>query len=51
MTDKKLEAFEGTRIAGAIASAALDEVAKVIKPGIKTNDINYYVKEIIDQAC
>ena len=35
MTDKMLEAFDGTRKAGAIASGALDEVAKIIKPGVK----------------
>ena len=31
MNDKMLEAFDATRKAGAIASAALDEVAKIIK--------------------
>ena len=40
MTDKILEAFDGTRKAGAIASGALDEVAKIIRPGIKTKDID-----------
>tara|TARA_A100001011_G_C14250815_1_gene817754 strand:- start:617 stop:1393 length:777 start_codon:yes stop_codon:yes gene_type:complete len=50
MTDKKIEAFEGTRIAGAIASAALDEVAKVIKPGIKTDDIDKLCFEFINDS-
>ena len=40
MTDKILEAFDGTRKAGAIAAGALDEVAKIIRPGIKTKDID-----------
>ena len=35
-----IEAFDGTRKAGAIASGALDEVAKIIKPGIKTDQID-----------
>ena len=35
MKDKILEAFEGTRKAGAIASGALDQVAKIVKPGIR----------------
>ena len=34
------EAFEKTRIAGSIASGALDEVAKIIKPGISTDQID-----------
>ena len=40
MKDKILEAFEGTRKAGSIAAAALDEVSKIIKPGIKTEQID-----------
>ena len=48
MTDKMLEAFEGTRKAGAIASGALDEVAKIIKPGIKTDDIDKLCFEFIN---
>ena len=43
-----LEAFEGTRKAGAIASGALDEVAKIIKPGIKTDDIDKLCFEFIN---
>ena len=34
MTDKMLEALMVQEKAGAIASGALDEVAKIIKPGI-----------------
>ena len=36
MTGKNIEAFEGTRKAGSIAASALDEVSKIIKPGITT---------------
>jgi len=48
MTDKILEAFEGTRKAGAVASGALDEVAKIIKPGIKTDQIDKLCFEFIN---
>ena len=34
------EAFEKTKIAGSIASSALDEVNKIIKPGICTDQID-----------
>ena len=34
------EAFEKTRIAGSIAAGALDEVAKIVKPGTKTKEID-----------
>ena len=34
------EAFQGTRKAGSIAAEALDEVAKIIKPGISTGKID-----------
>ena len=37
------EAFEKTKLAGVIAAGALDEVAKIAKPGVKTN--------IIDKLC
>ena len=37
------EAFEKTRIAGNIAAGALDEVSKIIEPGISTN--------LIDKTC
>ena len=34
------EAFEKTRIAGIIAAGALDEVAKIAKPGTRTDEID-----------
>ena len=40
MNEDYKEAFEKTRVAGSIAAGALDEVAKIIKPGIKTNKID-----------
>ena len=42
------EAFEGTRAAGIIAAGALDEVAKIIKPGITTNEIDSLCYEFIN---
>ena len=33
MNKKFIEAFEKTRVAGSIAAGALDEVAKIVKPG------------------
>ena len=43
-----IEAFDGTRKAGAIASGALDEVARLIKPGIKTDEIDKLCFEFIN---
>ena len=40
MSEDIQEAFNKTRIAGAIAAGALDVVAKAIKPGITTNQID-----------
>ncbi len=40
MNENYKEAFEKTRIAGSIASGALDEVKKIIKPGISTEKID-----------
>jgi|TARA_B110000444_G_scaffold255527_1_gene290078 methionyl aminopeptidase len=48
MIDDTQQAFEGTRTAGKIASAALDEVAKIIKPGITTNEIDNLCYEFIN---
>ena len=48
MTDKMIEAFDGTRKAGAIASGALDEVTKIIKPVIKTDEIDKLCFEFIN---
>ena len=40
MNDNYKEAFEKTRLAGIIAAGVLDEVAKVAKPGIRTDKID-----------
>jgi len=42
------EAFEKTRIAGSIAAGALDEVTKIIKPGISTEQIDKICYEFIN---
>ena len=42
------EAFEKTRIAGSIAAGALDEVSKIVKPGISTNEIDKTCYEYIN---
>ena len=42
------ESFEKTRIAGSIAAGALDEVAKIVKPGITTEEINSKCYEFIN---
>lgn len=42
------EAFEGTRAAGVIAAGALDEVAKIIKPGITTSEIDNLCYQFIN---
>ena len=42
MNDKILEAFAGTRKAGAIAAETLDELVKIIQPGITTNEIDKF---------
>ncbi len=46
--EKIQEAFEKTRIAGSIASEALDEVSKIIKPGITTEKIDDLCYEFIN---
>ncbi|MDA8822503.1 type I methionyl aminopeptidase [Candidatus Pelagibacter bacterium] len=48
MTIDFKESFEKSRIAGSIASRALDEVAKIVKPGISTNDIDKVCYEFIN---
>ena len=40
MSENYKEAFEKTRSAGIIASGALDEVAKIVKPGTRTDKID-----------
>ena len=42
------EAFEKTKIAGSIAAGALDEVNKIIKPGVSTNKIDSVCYEFIN---
>ena len=42
------EAFEKTKVAGLIAAGALDEVFKIIKPGIKTNQIDKLCYEYLN---
>ena len=42
------EAFEKTKMAGTIASGALDAVSKIIKPGISTNQIDKICYEFIN---
>ena len=42
------ESFEKTKIAGSIASGALDEVNKIIKPGVSTNKIDKICYEFIN---
>ena len=41
------ESFEKTRVAGSIASGALDEVSKIIKPGVSTDEIDKLCYEYI----
>ena len=48
MTNDIKESFEKSRIAGSIAAGALDEVAKIVKPGISTNDIDKVCYEFIN---
>jgi methionyl aminopeptidase len=47
MTNYK-ESFEKSRIAGTIAASTLDEVAKIIKPGISTDEIDKICFEFIN---
>jgi len=41
------ESFEKTKVAGSIASSALDEVSKIIKPGVSTDEIDKLCYEFI----
>ncbi len=47
MSENFKEAFEKTRIAGSIAAGALDEVSKIIRPGISTDQIDKTCYEFI----
>ena len=42
------ESFERTKIAGSIAAGALDEISKIIKPGISTDEIDKISYEYIN---
>jgi len=48
MTPKCKEAFEKTKIAGAIAAGALDEIEKIIKPGVSTSKIDKICYDFIN---
>ena len=48
MSENYKEAFEKTRLAGAIAAGALDEVNKIVKPGIRTQDIDELCYEYLN---
>tara|TARA_Y100001958_G_scaffold149712_1_gene132633 strand:+ start:414 stop:1175 length:762 start_codon:yes stop_codon:yes gene_type:complete len=48
MSENFKEAFEKTKIAGSIASGALDEVSKIVKPGISTDKIDKICYEFIN---
>ena len=42
------ESFEKTKITGSIAAGALDEVSKIIKPGVSTDQIDKLCYEYIN---
>ena len=48
MTYDIQESFEKTRIAGSIAAGALDEVVKIVKPGLSTEEIDKVCYEYIN---
>ena len=48
MSENYKEAFEKTKIAGSIAAGALDEVNKIAKPGISTDQIDKTCYEYIN---
>ncbi len=48
MNDEILESFQKTKIAGSIAAGALDEVSKIVKPGILTKHIDDLCYEFIN---
>ena len=53
MTADYKESFEKTKVAGSIAAGALDEVAKIVRPGISTEEIDKLCYEFINDhnAC
>ena len=48
MSKNYKEIFQKVRLAGSIASGALDEVSKIIKPGVTTNEIDKLCFEFIN---
>tara|TARA_Y100000591_G_scaffold329293_1_gene357568 strand:+ start:733 stop:1488 length:756 start_codon:yes stop_codon:yes gene_type:complete len=48
MNENYKEAFEKTKTAGTIAAGALDEVSKIIRPGIQTDEIDKICYEYIN---
>ena len=42
------ESFEKTRVAGSVAAGALDEVSKIIRPGVTTSEIDILCYEFIN---
>ena len=48
MNNNYKESFEKTRIAGSIAAGALDEIEKIIRPGISTDQIDKVCYEFIN---
>jgi len=48
MNNVLIDGFEETRLAGSIAAGALDEVCKIVKPGITTADIDNLCYEFIN---
>ena len=48
MNKNTQESFEKTRIAGSVAAGALNEVEKIIKPGITTDEIDSLCYEFIN---
>ena len=48
MSNSFKESFEKTRLAGIIAAGALDEVAKIVKPGIQTAEIDNLCYEYLN---
>ena len=48
MIENYKEAFEKTRVAGSIAANALNEVSKIVKPGISTDQIDTVCYEFIN---
>ena len=48
MSEKYKEAFDKTRLAGIIAAGALEEVAKIANPGVRTDEIDKLCYEYIN---